>query len=227
MIHWPKVGQYWFTVYDAGPTLNQHWVSAPYLLGSASLVYIILRILQISETSSQSYGLRLILVILMEWDCTVIHEHMCISSTHIYPHLSISSTHIYPHLSISSRHVYPHISISSRHIYPHISISSTHIYPHISISSRHIHDIYPHISISPTHIYPHLSISSTHIYPHLSMTSTHIYPLISISSQEILLWYLGVRDHASSRDLICKPAKYTERPVITWMPYRKVKIMVS
>ena len=152
MIHWPNIGQYWSTVYDAGPTLNQHWVSASYLPWSASLVYIILRILQISESSSQSYGLRVILVILMEWDCTAIHEHMCISSTHIYPHLSISSTHIYPHLSISSRHRYPHISISSTHRYPHISISSTHIYPHISISSTHI---YPH-KVSPPHIDIHI-----------------------------------------------------------------------
>ena len=30
----PMVGQCWVTVYDVGPTLSQHWVKVPCLLGN-------------------------------------------------------------------------------------------------------------------------------------------------------------------------------------------------
>ena len=46
----------------------------------------------------------MIRVILMEWDCTVIHEHTRISPTHIYT--TSDCTVIYEHTCISPTHIY-------------------------------------------------------------------------------------------------------------------------
>ena len=37
---YPKLFQCWHTVFDAGPTLEQHWVNAPCLLGDVVVLCV-------------------------------------------------------------------------------------------------------------------------------------------------------------------------------------------